>query len=105
LGTLPISIITMVLPHFPIPWLHSTITIHGRTFLQESLLLAALGTLVQIGIWFGLSTRQSHSNIVVGGLGSGCAWLLLSTTASYGYAWIQTWGMARRPMPLKHQRS
>lgn len=88
-GTLPISIITMVLPHFPIPWLQSTITIHGRTFLQESLLLAALGSLVQFGSGWTFY-KTSHSNIVVGQLGMDVL-VAVGTTASYGYAWIQTW--------------
>jgi Cu+-exporting ATPase len=88
-GTLPIFIITMVLPHFPIQWLHSTITIKGREFLLESLILAALGTLVQFGSGWTFY-RTSHSNIVLGQLGMDVL-VAVGTTASYGYAWIQTW--------------
>ena len=89
-GTLPISIMTMVLPHFPsIPWMHATITIRGHVFLQESLVLAALGTLVQFGSGWTFY-KTSHSNIVLGQLGMDVL-VAVGTTASYIYAWIQTW--------------
>lgn len=88
-GTLPISIMTMILPHFHIPWLHSTATIRGHVFLQESLLLAALGTLVQFGSGWTFY-KTSYNNIVSGQLGMDVL-VAVGTTASYVYAWIQTW--------------
>jgi cation transport ATPase len=88
-GTLPISIMTMLLPHFRIPWLHSTTTIRGHVFLQESLILAALGTLVQFGSGWTFY-KTSYNNIVSGQLGMDVL-VAVGTTASYVYAWIQTW--------------
>lgn len=95
-GALPISFMTMILPHLFFmssinTWLANTyITIQDHSILVESLILAALGTLVQFGSgWTFYQTARY--NIKAGQLGMDVL-VAIGTTASYGYAWMETFG-------------
>jgi Cu+-exporting ATPase len=94
-GTIPITVITMILPHlFPNNalhrWLHASVGIRGHSFPRESLILALLATPVQFGSGFSFY-RTSYHNISSGSLGMDVL-VSIGTTASYLYAWIQTYG-------------
>jgi P-type Cu+ transporter len=89
IGTVPISFLTMILPNFNKDLLHITVMINGHTFLFESIILAGLGTIVQFGSGWSFY-KNSHNNILSGQLGMDVL-VAVGTTASYCYAWIQTW--------------
>ena len=94
-GTLPISIITMVLPRLFSPksvvmqWLHSSVTIEGRAFMKESLILCVLASIVQFVSGFSFY-RTAYKNIQIGMMGMDVL-VALGTTASYVYGWVELW--------------
>jgi Cu+-exporting ATPase len=87
-GTLPIFIMTMILPHI-LPntikqWLHTTLTLFGYHIQRESLLLWILATPVQFGSGWTFY-KGAYYNIQSASLGMDVL-VALGTTASYCYA-------------------
>jgi len=92
-GTLPILILTMVLPHFPslkvVKWLEQTIVIRlngvgDHTFILEALILWALCTPIQFGCGYPFY-KSSYHGLRQGVMGMDVL-VAVGTTASYGYA-------------------
>jgi Cu+-exporting ATPase len=93
LGTLPILILTMMLPHFPslkvVKWLGQTIVIRlngvgDHTFILEALILWALCTPIQFGCGYPFY-KSSYHGLRQGVMGMDVL-VAVGTTASYGYA-------------------
>jgi Cu+-exporting ATPase len=92
-GTLPILIITMVLPHFPsltlVKWLEQTVVIKLNnvaeyTFILEALILWAMCTPIQFGCGYPFY-KSSYYGLRLGVMGMDVL-VAVGTTASYGYA-------------------
>lgn len=92
-GTLPILILTMVLPHFPsldvVKWLDQRIVIKfdylgEYTFILEALILWALCTPIQFGCGYPFY-KSSYYGLRQGVMGMDVL-VAVGTTASYGYA-------------------
>jgi Cu+-exporting ATPase len=92
-GTLPILIITMVLPHFPsltlVKWLEQTVVIKLNnvaeyTFILEALILWAMCTPIQFGCGYPFY-KSSYYGLRQGVMGMDVL-VAVGTTASYGYA-------------------
>lgn len=94
-GTIPILIITMILPHFPglslVEWLHQTVTIGGGsnsnkqyTFVIEAVILWAVCTPIQFGCG-GAFYKSSYYGLRQGVMGMDVL-VAVGTSASYGYA-------------------
>lgn len=92
-GTLPILILTMVLPHFPsleiVKWLKQTIVIKldyagEHSFTLEALILWALCTPIQFGSGYPFY-KSSYYGLRQGVMGMDVL-VAVGTTASYGYA-------------------
>lgn len=92
-GTVPILIITMVLPHFPsltvVKWLEQTVVIKLNnvgeyTFILEAMILWALCTPIQFGCGYPFY-KSSYYGLRQGVMGMDVL-VAVGTTASYGYA-------------------
>ena len=92
-GTLPILVLTMVLPHFPtlkiVKWLQRTIDIKincvgEHTFVLEALILWALCTPIQFGCGYPFY-KSTYYGLRQGVMGMDVL-VAVGTTASYGYA-------------------
>ena len=91
-GTLPILILTMVLPHFPylkvVKWLEMPIVIKsengGHTFILEALILWVLCTPIQFGCGYPFY-KSSYYGLRQGVMGMDVL-VAVGTSASYGYA-------------------
>jgi Cu+-exporting ATPase len=100
LGTVPILILTMVLPHFPslkiVQWLQQpiVITMNGvgnHEFVLEALILFALCTPIQFGCGYPFY-KSSYYGLRQGLLGMDVL-ICVGTTASFGYAlWATVMG-------------
>lgn len=100
LGTVPILILTMVLPHFPslkiVQWLQQpiVITMNGvgnHEFVLEALILFALCTPIQFGCGYPFY-KSSYYGLRQGLMGMDVL-VCVGTTASYGYAlWATVMG-------------
>jgi len=92
-GTLPILVLTMVLPHFPtlkiVKWLQRTIDIKincvgEHTFVLEALILWAICTPIQFGCGYPFY-KSTYYGLRQGVMGMDVL-VAVGTTASYGYA-------------------
>jgi len=92
-GTVPILILTMVLPHFPsltvVKWLEQTVVIKLNnvgeyTFILEAMILWALCTPIQFGCGYPFY-KSSYYGLRQGVMGMDVL-VAVGTTASYGYA-------------------
>jgi Cu+-exporting ATPase len=87
-GTLPILIMTMVLPHLPsnkvVSWLQQTVVIFGSKFVLEALILWALATPIQFGCGYPFY-KSSYHGLRQGIMGMDVL-IAVGTSASYGYA-------------------
>jgi len=87
-GTLPILVLTMILPHFPslviVRWLEQTVTLRNHTFVLEALILWALATPIQFGCGYPFY-KSSYFGLRQGILGMDVL-VAVGTSASYGYA-------------------
>jgi len=92
-GTLPILMLTMVLPHFPsltiVQWLEQPITIKSNhagdfTFILEAFILWVLCTPIQFGCGYPFY-KSSYYGLRQGVMGMDVL-VAVGTTASYGYA-------------------
>ncbi|KAG7358766.1 ATPase P [Nitzschia inconspicua] len=88
LGTLPILVLTMVLPHFPslkfVKWLQRPVVFLHHTFVLEALILWVLATPIQF--WCGYPFyKSSYYGLRQGVMGMDVL-IAVGTSASYGYA-------------------
>ncbi|KAL3913609.1 MAG: hypothetical protein SGILL_006419 [Bacillariaceae sp.] len=88
IGTLPILVLTMVLPHFPslkvVQWLQQTVVIFQCHFVLEALILWALATPIQFGCGYPFY-KSSYYGLRQGIMGMDVL-IAVGTSASYGYA-------------------
>ena len=88
IGTLPILVLTMLLPHLPSnkvsEWLQQTVVIFGHQFVLEALVLWALATPIQFGCGYPFY-KSSYYGLRQGVMGMDVL-IAVGTSASYGYA-------------------
>lgn len=87
-GTLPILVLTMVLPHFPslklVKWLHQSVLLLHHEFVLEALILWGLATPIQFGCGYPFY-KSSYYGLRQGVMGMDVL-IAVGTSASYGYA-------------------
>lgn len=87
-GTLPILVMTMILPHFSslpfVRWLQQTVVVLHHEFVLEALILWGLATPIQFGCGYPFY-KSSYYGMKQGIMGMDVL-IAIGTSASYGYA-------------------